>query len=84
MGKSGLGLEIWSLHLWGGTYRGVGGLEEIWYPLTVYKAVKADSESDASIDLVLSNSYDLCTIRCETDGSKQILVAEVNEAQKEV
>ena len=34
MGKSGLGSEIRSLHLWGRTYRGVGGPEEVRYPLT--------------------------------------------------
>lgn len=55
-------------------------------PHDVYKAVKADSESDACLDLqvVSSNSYDFCNIRCEIEGSKQILVAEVNEAEKEV
>ena len=53
-------------------------------PHDMYKAVKADPESDACMDLVSFNSYDLCNIRCETEGSKQILVAEVNEAQKEV
>ena len=34
MGESGLGSEIRSLRLWGRTYRGVGGPEEIRYPLT--------------------------------------------------
>ena len=42
MGKSGLGSEIQSLRLWGRTYRGVGGLEKIRYPLTVLFIIQID------------------------------------------
>ena len=40
---SGLGSEIQSLRLWGGTYRGVGGPEEIQYPLTSTPPLKVAS-----------------------------------------
>ena len=59
MGKSGLGLEIWSLRLWGRTYRGVGGPEEIWYPLTLWALPEYNCILKAAVDLLLEGRHQL-------------------------